>query len=829
MIVVLAAGRSFQGALAYYRHDKQSAADAAKGLPKPTTSKRVGFVETRNLAHDDIDGSLAEMLGTVHAAPLLKQKAGLRHGRPLQKPVQTVSLSWHPSERLERTAKQTAAEAFLAAMGWQEHQAIIIEHTDTAHPHLHIVLSRVHPETGRSLDNGNDRHRAQRWAEAYERKTGQTFCPARESRKQHREASPKSAAPRQRSSVPRQYDDLVRRTLAEFTVTEVELEAYLHAAPNPLGPLHERHAQEREAFMAAGAAYERALRYTVWQGLENDARAEWRGHYRYARVVKARAEAAAAAEGRRAAAAQTEARDRRSRGPRMKALARAAGHLEAEAQINAAATAAISDDRRALVTEIRRTLRARLRDASATFTNQRYAAADALLTRQEDERAELGTLTASDGVNSKGQARLAQLLHAPPTAQGDQAERIDQLLQQIVQDEARLRSKANSTGSFGMVWRRRTDRAMVAELDRLTTQLRRLTDLTDQGAVLDRALARRLAALTDELDAAAERGARQAAKTWSRAETSHHRLAETRAANRRRFMRDGRTALSWGGENDPEQRIAFALAATFDTNDVFASLSAALIAEHGAVLESSHAIMAQPALQDADLPELRRQILMADHLARLAWRAARLDEIIAGGFVDASRGHSRRTAFLDWTPTVVDYGPMQPRASIDARARHSLAIHDAARADAATLRHGLAARLRQPQSSLRAAALSNIAETAIAQSQLSAQHLVSNAEAYLADKEREIDRVARYGTASVQEIRQRKRAFRRKRHTSEALSAGYRLTDYEMTRRWRRGEWRMVRRPPPVTVLHARRIRHSSTDCPFCRLDWGRCPTHPRS
>jgi hypothetical protein len=75
-----------------------------------------------------------------------------------------------------------AADSFMKAMGWAEHQALIVAHNDTRHPHLHLIINRVHPDTGRALNDWQERKRAQAWAHDYERRHGAILCPARAAR-----------------------------------------------------------------------------------------------------------------------------------------------------------------------------------------------------------------------------------------------------------------------------------------------------------------------------------------------------------------------------------------------------------------------------------------------------------------------------------------------------------------------------------------------------------------------------------------------------------------------------------------------------------------------
>jgi hypothetical protein len=165
---VTSAGRSFKGAARYYLHDK-----GAK------TSERVGFVETLNLPTDDARRAVAHMIDTATHADALKRAAGLKGGRPLDKPVYTFSLAWHPSEKPTREDQLTAAREALSAIGMDDRQAVIVGHTDAAHPHVHVMVNRVCPNTGRAASNSNDRLKLSQWAEAYEKRRGQEFCPER--------------------------------------------------------------------------------------------------------------------------------------------------------------------------------------------------------------------------------------------------------------------------------------------------------------------------------------------------------------------------------------------------------------------------------------------------------------------------------------------------------------------------------------------------------------------------------------------------------------------------------------------------------------------------
>ena len=81
-------GRSFKGAAAYYLHDKR-----VEGEKIRTTTDRIAWTETLNLATDDPDRAWKMMAHTALAQAALKQAAGIKAtGRKLTSPVMAYSI-----------------------------------------------------------------------------------------------------------------------------------------------------------------------------------------------------------------------------------------------------------------------------------------------------------------------------------------------------------------------------------------------------------------------------------------------------------------------------------------------------------------------------------------------------------------------------------------------------------------------------------------------------------------------------------------------------------------------------------------------------------------
>ena len=93
----------------------------------------------------------------------------------------------HSDEHLVTGDMVPPAEA-LAAMGMGNARALFAAHNDEGYAHLHIVASKINPDTGRAYDLKGNYLKLSRWAEAYERDhSGGVVCTRRE------EANPTTA------------------------------------------------------------------------------------------------------------------------------------------------------------------------------------------------------------------------------------------------------------------------------------------------------------------------------------------------------------------------------------------------------------------------------------------------------------------------------------------------------------------------------------------------------------------------------------------------------------------------------------------------------------
>ncbi len=163
-------GWSFKGAGQYYLHDKQA-----------DTDERVGWTYTHNIPTNDPEKAMRWMAYTSSQAQALKQQAGVAPtGRKYKSgPVYSYSLSWHPEQQPDRQTMLDAALETLGLLQLEEHEAVIVNHTDTAHDHVHVVVNLIHPENGKKAVVSYDRLTLSTWAEQVETLEGEIRCPQR--------------------------------------------------------------------------------------------------------------------------------------------------------------------------------------------------------------------------------------------------------------------------------------------------------------------------------------------------------------------------------------------------------------------------------------------------------------------------------------------------------------------------------------------------------------------------------------------------------------------------------------------------------------------------
>ena len=97
-----------------------------------------------------------------------------------------------PTDPASREAMLGVAQDTLRDLGLSEHQVVVVAHGDREHPHMHLMVNRVHPETGKTWDRWQDRVRLERSLRAQERARGFREVPGQLGRLEGQEAPARS-------------------------------------------------------------------------------------------------------------------------------------------------------------------------------------------------------------------------------------------------------------------------------------------------------------------------------------------------------------------------------------------------------------------------------------------------------------------------------------------------------------------------------------------------------------------------------------------------------------------------------------------------------------
>jgi hypothetical protein len=109
--------------------------------------------------------------------------------RRCEKDCVHLSLGWRPGEQPTREQMEEAARDALKAIGMENAKALFSAHNDEDYAHVHIVASKINPETGRAYDLKGNYLKLSRWAEQYEREhSGGIVCTRREEANRLRDA-----------------------------------------------------------------------------------------------------------------------------------------------------------------------------------------------------------------------------------------------------------------------------------------------------------------------------------------------------------------------------------------------------------------------------------------------------------------------------------------------------------------------------------------------------------------------------------------------------------------------------------------------------------------
>ncbi len=151
MIAVSSSGRSFRALATYLATGRTG-----------TEFGRVAWSEGRN-----IPTNRPEL-----AAEIMHHTAAGRQDERIAQPVYHLAISFDLNDHPTRAQMRQVADRMLADLGLEGHQALIVAHRDRAHQHVHILVNRIHPETGRAWDRWQEKARTERSLREQEKALG---------------------------------------------------------------------------------------------------------------------------------------------------------------------------------------------------------------------------------------------------------------------------------------------------------------------------------------------------------------------------------------------------------------------------------------------------------------------------------------------------------------------------------------------------------------------------------------------------------------------------------------------------------------------------------
>ena len=94
-------------------------------------------------------------------------------------PCYHIVVSFDTHDEPTRPEMEEVADRILVRLGLVQHQALLVAHNDRPCAHVHIMVNRVHPETGVAWERWKDRHLIEAALREAERDLGMRQVPGR--------------------------------------------------------------------------------------------------------------------------------------------------------------------------------------------------------------------------------------------------------------------------------------------------------------------------------------------------------------------------------------------------------------------------------------------------------------------------------------------------------------------------------------------------------------------------------------------------------------------------------------------------------------------------
>jgi hypothetical protein len=174
MIVNLTKGRGISGAIAYClgeggKYDKNH---ELKDAREPGAGSRAEIIGGQNFGFQIDSPERLELARRIMEWAALPKNQGSTTQK-VENDCLHLSLAWDKQHHPDRAEMERAATGVLKALGMERARAVFIAHNDTEHSHLHIVASRIDPDSGLAFRDTRDMTKAHAWSLRWERENDQ--------------------------------------------------------------------------------------------------------------------------------------------------------------------------------------------------------------------------------------------------------------------------------------------------------------------------------------------------------------------------------------------------------------------------------------------------------------------------------------------------------------------------------------------------------------------------------------------------------------------------------------------------------------------------------
>lgn len=212
MITRIKVGKGVSGAVRYVLSEGRDLVTGEFKQLAAGQETRVAWISGTGFGFDIESHADADLARRIMEFDALNQTSPTRQ---CEKDCVHFALGWRPGDQPTREQMEEAARGALDALGMGNAKAVFVAHNDEDYAHIHIVASKLNPDTGRAYDQKENWLKLSTWAEAYEREHDHGIvCQRREEANQLRAA----ISDRDAGAVL----DAMTRQRATFTAAQLE-------------------------------------------------------------------------------------------------------------------------------------------------------------------------------------------------------------------------------------------------------------------------------------------------------------------------------------------------------------------------------------------------------------------------------------------------------------------------------------------------------------------------------------------------------------------------------------------------------------------------------